>query len=73
MKFFSNTPLAQRHGINMLLPVAVSAEALQPTGASSSADHTMANAEEDVNMAIAEEDAKPEPPDDPIIEDPEEE
>ena len=28
MKFLSNTPLAQRHGINMLLPVAVSAEAL---------------------------------------------
>ena len=55
----------------MLMPVAVNAEAPEPTGASSSADHQMANAEEDVNMIG--ETAKPDPPDDPIIEDPEEE
>ena len=71
MKFLANTPLAQRRGINMLMPVVVVSEVPSQTGAGSSTDHQAAEVDQDVHMVGGA--TKPEPPDEPNIEDPEDE
>ena len=71
LKFLANTPLAQRQGINMLMPVP--AHTARTGGAAASTSIDLPEETAILEATLDDTNPKPDPPDDPIIEDPEEE